>query len=312
MTHLPSPNWLRTFEAAARLGGFTAAGTALGLTPAAVSQQIRALESHLGFRLFERQARGVALTEMGQAYLPSVRRAFEDLEAATAGLFGGGGAAAVTVRAPISFTALCLVPRLADFHARFPAASVRLCTALWAETAEDSTIDLDIRYGDGQWNAAEVVRLSAPVSVLVCPPDTAAGSNATGGSATNDPAADDPVALLRHVARRAIQVSGYESFWAALFRQHGLDGLEVAGTLAADSSLIALEMVAGGLGAAIISRDLAASHLGAGRVIAPSGCALTHRNAHYLVRPHRDQGPSPDALLFRDWLLSQSFDHADT
>ncbi|MEM0990330.1 MAG: LysR substrate-binding domain-containing protein [Pseudomonadota bacterium] len=304
MTHLPSPNWLRTFEAAARLGGFTAAGTALGLTPAAVSQQIRALESHLGFRLFERQARGVALTEMGQAYLPSVRRAFEDLEAATAGLFGGGGAAAVTVRAPISFTALCLVPRLADFHARFPAASVRLCTALWAETAEDSTIDLDIRYGDGQWNAAEVVRLSAPVSVLVCPPDTAAGSQAT-----HDPAPEHPAALLRQEARRAIQVSGYESFWAALCRQHGLDGLEVAGTLAADSSLIALEMVAGGLGAAIIARDLAASHLSAGRVVAPAGCALTHRNAHYLIRPHREQAPSPDALLFRDWLLSQRFDH---
>jgi len=64
MTGLPPPAWLRTFEAAARLGGFAAAGEELGLTPAAVSQQIRAREGRLGFDLFRRLPRGVALTEI--------------------------------------------------------------------------------------------------------------------------------------------------------------------------------------------------------------------------------------------------------
>lgn len=291
MRTLPSPNWLRTFEAAARLGGFTAAGEALGLTPAAVSQQIRALESHLGFRLFDRQPRGVLLTEMGRAYLPSVRRAFEELDAATAGLFWAGEHPVVTVRAPISFTALCLAPILPAFQQRHPGTSVRLCTSLWAETAEDSTIDLDIRYGDGHWSGAEVVRLTEPVSVLACPPDR--------------PVSEAPRAVLRAEARRAIHVTGYEGMWAGLGRAAGIERLEVRGTLAADSSLVALELVAAGLGSAVIARDLALRHLESGRITAPEGLELTHGSAHYLVRPTRPQAPHPGVLLFRNWLLAQ-------
>lgn len=293
MSDLPSPNWLRTFEAAARLGGFKAAGDALGLTPAAVSQQIRALEGHLGFRLFDRQPRGVTLTEMGHAYLPSVRRAFEDLETATAGLFGLGDRSSVMVRAPISFATLCLVPVLHDFHARYPGVSIRLCTSIWAETAEDSTIDLDIRYGVGRWRDAEVMQLSEPVSLLVCPPGTAFPA--------------DRRRLLQREARRAIHVSGYEGFWAGLGRQHGLDKLPICGAMAADSSLVALEMVAGGLGAAIIARELACRHLARGTVTSPEGLTYDHKSAHYLVRPRSAQSTAPAILLFRNWLMEQDF-----
>lgn len=297
MRSLPAPNWLRTFEASARLGGFTAAGAALGLTPAAVSQQIRALEMHLGFRLFDRLPRGVALTEVGRAYLPSVQRAFEDLEASTTGLFGLGRQSSVTFRGPISFTALCLAPVLNDFKQKYPSISVRFCTALWADAVDDSTIDLDVRYGDGSWSAAEKVRLTAPVSILVCPPGAAASA--------------DPIETLRREANRAIHVTGYEALWANLGRQHALDDLAIGGTLSADSSLIALEMVSGGLGSAIIARDLAHRHIAAGLVAAPAGFELRHTNAHYLLRPQRSADTPPEALLFRNWLLEQSFDTTD-
>ena len=70
-------NWLRTFEAVARLSGFTAASQELGLTQTAVSLQIKALETKLGHDLFIRRAKSIKLTEIGKAYLPSVRNTLE-------------------------------------------------------------------------------------------------------------------------------------------------------------------------------------------------------------------------------------------
>lgn len=112
---LPHPTWLRTFEAAARLGSFSAAADELGLTPAAVSQQMRLLEKHLKTTLFERLPRGVELTDMGKAYAQSVRKGLEDMKTATAGLFGKAKRRQVKVRASISYAALVLAPRLHDF-----------------------------------------------------------------------------------------------------------------------------------------------------------------------------------------------------
>ncbi|MDX1739583.1 MAG: LysR family transcriptional regulator, partial [Alphaproteobacteria bacterium] len=73
--NLPPLNWLRAFEAAARKVSFTAAAEELNLTAAAVSYQVRSLEEHLGFPLFDRLPRSLRLTEMGRAYLPAVRKA---------------------------------------------------------------------------------------------------------------------------------------------------------------------------------------------------------------------------------------------
>ena len=68
---IPSLNWLRVFEAAARAGSFARAAETLNISPPAVGQQIRALEDHLGRALFERGPQSVMLTEAGRAYLPA-------------------------------------------------------------------------------------------------------------------------------------------------------------------------------------------------------------------------------------------------
>lgn len=76
---LPPLEWIRAFEAAARLGSFTAAAEDLGLTQAAVSQRIGHLEKHFGASLFHRRARAISLTVEGEAWLPHVRLALEGL-----------------------------------------------------------------------------------------------------------------------------------------------------------------------------------------------------------------------------------------
>ena len=273
------------------------AGSALpqtrwGLTPAAVSQQIRALETRLGFRLFNRLARGVELSEMGRAYLPSVRQAFEDLEAATAGLFGLGPAKTVTVRAPISFAALRLAPAFSDFRSQHPDIPVRLCTSVWADGLDDSSIDIDIRYGDGKWTGADITRLTDPVSVPILPP-----------TFPIETFLSDPEAAI--ATGPIIDVTGYESLWTLFSRAHGIKTGAADAKLAADSSLVALEMVAAGLGCAIIARDLASAYIANDRVRALPRFSFEHGHAHHLVLPLRARPTPPETLLFRKWLLGR-------
>jgi len=79
----PSLNGLKAFEAAARHLSFKAAAGELGVTPGAVSQQVKRLEASLGISLFRRLPQGLLLTREGAAYLPSISEAFDTLTDAT-------------------------------------------------------------------------------------------------------------------------------------------------------------------------------------------------------------------------------------
>ncbi len=133
---------LHAYEAAARHLSFAAAAAELHLSPSAVSQRVRTLEAHLGVQLFERLPRSLLLTKMGEAYLPAVRDIFEDLSAATSGLFGATGQTTLTVRVQISYAATWLAPRLAEFCGTFPHVDVQLVTAIWADALPPTGIDL--------------------------------------------------------------------------------------------------------------------------------------------------------------------------
>ena len=84
MSHrLPPLNGLRSFEAAARHLSFTHAADELGVTPGAVSQQVKSLEATLGVALFRRLPRSLVLTDAGEAYLPAINSAFKIISTAT-------------------------------------------------------------------------------------------------------------------------------------------------------------------------------------------------------------------------------------
>src|ERR1700686_4089916 len=117
---LPSLNGLRAFEAAARHLSFTVAASELNVTQTAVSHQIRRLEEQLGLRLFIRQNRALTLTHEAQAYLPSVRAAFQDLRVATERLLRGPRDDVLTVSTMVTVAAKWLVPRLARFQEAHP------------------------------------------------------------------------------------------------------------------------------------------------------------------------------------------------
>src|SRR3546814_16605026 len=109
---LPPLNAVRAFEAAARHLSFNKAADELSVTPAAISQQVRALEEWLGVRLFRRQPRGVLLTDAGQLYLPALRDMLHRLAAVTRTLLSAAVAHVLTDRQTTPLAGPSLIPTL--------------------------------------------------------------------------------------------------------------------------------------------------------------------------------------------------------
>jgi LysR family transcriptional regulator, glycine cleavage system transcriptional activator len=143
---LPPLGALRAFEAAARAGGFKNAAAELGVTPAAVSQQVAQLEAALGVALFRRHARGVALTDEGRAFLPGLSDGFDRLAAATRALGARPRSGKIVVSVLPGFATNWLVPRLPKFRLLYPEIDVQLRSEIaYVDLARDG-VDLAIRY----------------------------------------------------------------------------------------------------------------------------------------------------------------------
>lgn len=121
-------NAVRAFEAAARHLSFAKAAAELAVTPAAVSQQIKTLEEHLGTPLFRRTKRALFLTDAAQAMLPDVREGFDRIAGALARGRRGHARTQLVVSVTPSIAAKWLVPRLHRFAASHPDVDVRLHT----------------------------------------------------------------------------------------------------------------------------------------------------------------------------------------
>lgn len=109
---------MRAFEVAARTGSFVQAGAELGVTSAAVSQQVKALEANLGKRLFLRQGNRITLTDAGRAIFPRIEQALTDLAAMAEELRAGRNRARLVVSVLPSVAELWFAPAMAGFAGR--------------------------------------------------------------------------------------------------------------------------------------------------------------------------------------------------
>ncbi|MFD1157217.1 LysR family transcriptional regulator [Roseovarius aestuarii] len=290
MTQLPHATWLRTFEAAARHSSFSSAAEELNLTPAAVSQQIRLLEKHLGVHLFVRLPRGVSLTDVGQAYAQPIRKSFLEMHNATSGLFGSKKKSVVRVRSSISYAALVLAPQLHKFKELHPEIEVQLSTAVWSDRMDDETIDADIRYGAGDWPEQNIWQISRETAAVICHPDYL---RSLGGAPS-----------VQDIARaEVVKIIGSEIEWARLSDHFDLDLPPVKSWMKADSSLIALQIISAGKGAAILQDSFTKQYLDTGLLISPFEYQLPIRESYFLVV--RDgQMIRTEVVSFRKWITS--------
>jgi LysR family transcriptional regulator, glycine cleavage system transcriptional activator len=146
-THLPL-NALRVFDAAARHLSFTRAADELAVTPAAVGQQIRALEDLLGVVLFRRTSKGLELTEEAGAGLEALRTGFLHFEDAVQAMQAGQSSHVYTIAAPRDIFAAWLAPRLAAFRAANPEVRFALVDGDQTDFTE-ANLDLALRWAEG-------------------------------------------------------------------------------------------------------------------------------------------------------------------
>jgi LysR family glycine cleavage system transcriptional activator len=288
---LPTLTWLRAFEAAARTSSFAAAAAELNLTSGAISYQIRALEGHLGFALFERLPRGVKLTSMGVAYLPPVRKAFEELADSTVGLFGGSERLQISVHAPVSLAALWLAPKLPAFGHMNPSIDVRLSSVIWDNAVFDEATDLEIRYGGGHWHGYRSERLFNQNILTVCSPKLLRTAQASGGLA----------ALL---PRHLIHIMGYENHWLKVRQALELASDSVSTGPTVDTTIAALELAAAGSGVALAHGIFLDAYFATGRLVRALPQEFADDNSYSVITPERPQRIRREVQLFRDWLLA--------
>lgn len=298
-TALPPLPGLQAFEATARLGSITAAADELHLSPSAVSQRLRAAETHLGVALFERAARSVRLTAMGRAYLPTVRAAFEDLSVGTAGLFGPSTRRRLTVRVQISYAATWLMPRLQSFRDSHPHIDLRVVNAIWADVVPPDEVDLEIRHGSGNWDGFTADLLHEDHAAVVASP---AHLEAYGPLT-------DGTDLHR---RPRVHVLGYDDLWQRLFPhcvppgESGTD--EATATITLDTSIAATQFAAFGQHCALVPERFARTAVRSGQLAVLHDRMVPMREAHYLLRREGIPQLSPEARGFVQWLIRQDIE----
>lgn len=151
-TALPPLNPLRAFEATARRGSVSAAARELNVTHAAVSHQLKALETHLGIALFERIGRRLKLTSQGAILLPAVSDAFAGIAAATASLTRPATAGDLSISCVPAVLSFWLLPQLEKFTALFPDIRLKLLASNDPTATIRGAADVSILYGDGNWS----------------------------------------------------------------------------------------------------------------------------------------------------------------
>ena len=268
---LPPLDWLRVFEAAGRLGGFSAAAREFGLTQAAVSQRIGNLEVWLGRSLFVREARGVSLTVEGESYLPLVQDSLQALERNTEDLFGKSPRE-LRVAVLSSHIHALVLPCLAAFHAERPKVQVTTDSVARRTSLDEERTWLQLRYGRGMWPGRDTALIAPEVLVPMAAPGIEWGT---------------PVIDLR----------GERPGWREWARQAG-EGEPLLTKFSFDSMEHAITAARQGLGIVLGSIPLAAGDLQAGRLRRLDLPELKTKDGYWLTWPEeRAQSKRQHALL---------------
>jgi LysR family glycine cleavage system transcriptional activator len=282
---------LAAFESAARHQNFAHAGEELHLTASAVSHHVRKLEARLGVMLFQRHARGVALTAEGRRLADASGNALAELEDVLLGLRGGlGEGDRVRVTALHSFTTAWIIPRLPDFATRHPGIRISFETEIALTRFDDQGPDLGVRHGPGHWAGLSSQRLlDEPLFPVAAP-------GLPGVDALQGPADIARLPLVGDLSRHG---------WSDWFRAAGVRGARPVERFVFSDSTDMLEAAAHGLGAALARKLVVAPWLASGRLVRLPGPDLPSRYGYFVVHPaHRPLRPA--ARVFADWLLEMA------
>jgi LysR family transcriptional regulator, regulator of gene expression of beta-lactamase len=282
-SHLPL-NVLRAFEASARHLSFTKAGMELRVGQAAISHQVKGLESHLGVQLFRRLPRGLGLTDEGQALIPAIAESFDRLRSTLEQFERGHFRGVVSVSVVGAFATGGLLPRLPSFHEAQPFVDLRIQTNNNRVDLAGEGLDFAIRYGDGSWRSTNAVRLLAAPLSAVCAPQIAERITQPGDLAEQ--------ALLR--SYRADE-------WPRWFAAIGVACPTVKGMMF-DSSVTMAEAAAQGAGVGLLPVTMFERELSLGRLVQPLNTTVSI--ADYWLTSLRSKAETDAMRAFRLWIMT--------
>lgn len=291
---MPPLKALAVFEAAARYQSFTLAAEVLSVTQAAVSHQIKALEDRLGVMLFHRIGRGqgLVLTEVGRAYFPRVANALDALRDATAELTQIESGNTITVSTLDSFANLWLLPRIGHFLKRYPDIRLSIIAGeLEGGALARGAVDIDIRYGEGNWHEYQVQRILTESVFPVCSPALANG--------------DPPLRVPQDLARHTLLHDVMAVDWSAWLDAAGVTDVDVSQGLTFNHSHMITQAAINGDGVALGRSALVVDAIRNGKLIKPFGPSLSTSYAYYLVC--NKQAPAyVGVTAFIDWISEEA------
>lgn len=291
---LPPLNALRAFEAAARLGSFTAAADELNVTPAAISHQVKSLEDYLSVELFVRLPRGLYLTDDGKAYLPDLTAGFDSLAHATDSLHGSHLDGLLAISVLPSFAQCWLMPRLPDFCKRYPQIDLRL-----ESNAENShfikdQIDVGIRHGLGRYPGLRSRLIMTEEIYPVASPALLAGAHPL--RTWND--------LRYHTLLHDYVANDRERWltWEPWLDINGIHTVDVSRGLQFNNSAMMVDAALAGMGVMLGRTALVGQHVRDGRLMALFDSRRTADFSYYAVCPEAT-ADKPRIRVFVDWLV---------
>lgn len=297
---IPGTRALAIFAAAARHLNFTRAAEEIGLTPAAVSYQIKEIEDQLGIVLFSRTSRAIRLTPAGKLMFEATMDALDTLRRAAGRarrLSRGEGLLRVTAD-PV-FAGKWLMPRVDAFRRAQPGLDLRFDISSDVRDFDGDDVDIGIRFGAGKYPGLRAHRLFDNVIVPVCSPALLAAGPPlrTAADLTNH--------RLGHIdwSRAGIVWPNWSMWMAAA----GVEDFDDSGCVVfAESSQVIQAAIAGSI-VALADFAMIAKDLSEGRLVRPFelGIRVPPEFAYFLVYPETS-ADDPRIAGFRDWILAEA------
>lgn len=273
----PNLNSLAYFEAVARTGRVTDAAAELGVSTAAVSQQLKQLEEQWGVKLFRRQDRRLSLTLDGEMLFQTTTAAFRMIRGARSAVLRQNDNQQLSMRCSPSFAVRWLTPRLKEFLDLNPDWGVRIDASPDFSDFETETTDLDLRYGSGHWPGLHAECIISDYVVPLCSPDYRDRLR----SLSDDPARQLAGARLIHSVKARYQ-------WDLWLAVHGVDFPVEQAPLRFDRSSMAIQLARDGAGVVLDSVTLAFDEMERGTLVPLStGFAAVEFPAYWIVCPAR-------------------------
>ena len=292
---MPSLAILRCFEASARRESFTLAAEELHLTQSAVSRQVRELEQIVGFPLFRRVGRRVALTEAGRRFADELATDLERLrQTVDRTIASGDEKVALRIASLPTFANRWLIPRLPRFEAEHPDILVSIATRLQPFDFERERFDLAIHFGSDDWPDTRMRRLHDERMVAVASPAFAAGLDLAGADLT-DPAQLATAPVL-HLETRP-------GAWQDWFRAVGVTEPPVLRGKRFDQFSMISTAAMASLGAALIPDYLIEDELASGALVKLSERTLASDKSYFVVTPAGERDELRERFI--DWIRAE-------